>query len=153
MKLGKGKKKYNLVCLFDVLYHKYISSDEKVLSKVFKILKRGGNLCITDCAMPLLWSWHDNKVMARERYYLKDLEIKLQKVGFIIEKKSYIFFSLFPLFIINRMLGKFFQFSTIPRLPPLFNNIFISIYKLEAFFLRYVSFPIGSSLIILAKKP
>lgn len=144
--------KYNLICLFDVLYHKGIPGDSKILKKVYDALPSGGLVCITDCAIPYLFGFHDITMHARERYFLQNLNNKTENAGFTIIRSSYTFFLLFPLFLVSRLLNKVIPYTTISRPPKLINEILSCICEIEAQFLKFISFPIGSSVIILAKK-
>lgn len=144
-----------LVCFFDVLYHRAVKSDQTALKEANRILKTSGTLVITDSALPFLMGPHDVATHARERYYLDDLVGKVKRAGFRIRRKSYIYFFLFPLIFISRTVSKFKKEkikSDLSEMPPLLNFLALLVCKIEAFFLREVSFPYGSSLIILAQK-
>lgn len=147
------KKKFDLVCFFDVLYHQNIDDDEKEIAKAYKHLKPGGLLLITDCALPFLFGLHDRVMCARERYYLKDLSKKVTSAGFKIQKASYMYFFVFPFFVIMRLFQKFSTKETITPLPKIINNILLALCTIEARYLTHVTYPIGSSVIILAKRP
>ncbi len=144
---------YDIVCLFDVLYHKDITDDAAIIQKVFTGLVPGGVFCITDCAIPFLYSSHDKRMHARKRYYLSELVKLLEKQGFIVAKRTYIFFFVFPIFFVSRLLNKIIPFSTVGHISPLINSLLIQMCTLEAAMLKYVQFPIGSSVLIKAIKP
>jgi SAM-dependent methyltransferase len=146
------RNKYQLVCLFDVLYHKNIIDDQAVLNKIYAALRSGGLLCITDCALPLFTSHHDVVMNARERYTRKEMVAKVEEAGFYILRSSYIYFFVFILFVFQRTLDKFFPISTVTTMPKVINNALLSLCKLGAWVLRYISLPIGSSIIIIAQK-
>lgn len=152
-KFVPSKNSYDLVCVLDVLYHKHIHDDVKVLKKLFIALRPGGLLCITDCALPLFFSHHDVAVEARIRYTIGGLVSKLESAGFNINKSSYSYFFLFPFFVIQRLLDKLTAVSTLRRLPPSINTLLFNICRLEAVLLHYINYPIGSSVIIVAQKP
>lgn len=145
-------KSYDLVCLFDVLYHKNIRDDQKILQRAYASLRTGGALCVTDCALPLLYSHHDTVVEARTRYSLSALVAKVGGSGFYIIRSSYIYFFTFPIFLAQRLLNKFIPFSTTFRVPSIINIMLLFICTLEAKLLQYINLPIGSSIIIFAKK-
>lgn len=147
-----AKNSFDLVCIFDVLYHKNIHDDQKILQKAYSSLRIGGMLCITDCALSFFFSHHDAIMEARTRYSLKELVTKVEASGFRVARSSYIYFFVFPLFLVQRLLNRFIQFSTVRRMSPVANNILLYVCALEAWLLRFLSFPIGSSIIILAKK-
>lgn len=147
------KNFYDLVFLCDVLYHRNISDDITVLKKVYSYLKPGGLLYIADSALPLLYGHHDVVMKARERYVLSDLSKKVTSCGFSIQKKSYVFFFIFPIVLFVRLLGKYVSFETMGQVSLPVNTILLYLCRLESLLLKHIDYPIGSSLIILAKKP
>jgi ubiquinone/menaquinone biosynthesis C-methylase UbiE len=96
-KLPFEKETFEVVTIFDVLYHQNIGSDLKVLQEAHRVLRTQGYLVVTDCALPFLKSPHDEVMQARERYTKKELTQKIEKAGFKVEKASYVFFLVFPL--------------------------------------------------------
>jgi SAM-dependent methyltransferase len=146
------QNKFDLICIFDVLYHQNIKNDEQTLHSAFVSLKQGGTIIITDSAVPWLNSFHDIRMQTRERYKLSSLEKKVQKSGFRIKKSSYIYFFVFPLFIFTRLVNKFVNFENVKPLSKSINNILLWICKKEASLLPHINYPIGSSIIICAQK-
>lgn len=144
---------FDLICAFDVLYHRHIKDDREVLRKAYGWLKPGGYLCVTDCAIPLFLSPHDRVMHARQRYWLSELVGKIRSQKFQILKSSYIYFCTFPLFIIQRMINSLVPFHTVGRVPDPLNRLLLSCCRIESTLLRRFWFPIGSSVIILAQKP
>ncbi|MCX6816699.1 MAG: class I SAM-dependent methyltransferase, partial [Candidatus Beckwithbacteria bacterium] len=102
---------FDLVTLFDVLYHQGIKSDIKVLQEVFRVLQPKGYILITDCAHPWLFGPHDQVMQARQRYTKKELTQKLTSAGFTVIRASYLFMFTFPVFVVNRLLKKYFNVS------------------------------------------
>jgi SAM-dependent methyltransferase len=149
---SKSNNTYNLICIFDVLYHRNIKNDIDVLQNAYSLLKPGGILLVTDSAIPWLYSYHDTENMARERYLLNELNQKISSVGFTVTKKSYIYFLIFPIFFIIRLATKFIQFEDVGKVNPIINNILKTICKLESKILKFINFPIGSSVILKAIK-
>ncbi len=143
---------FDLVTIFDVLYHKGI--DEKaVLSEVYRVLKPGGMLIVTDCAMPSLWSRHDQIMDAKYRYTKESLMKFIRDAGFTIRHAQYMFALLYPLTLLSRI-------STIhstnkvslPHIPSFFNVCLTKLLVLEAsLFPFHHPFP-GSSIIVSAYK-
>lgn len=146
------KEKYDLVFVLDVLYHKDIKSDNKILSKLYGGLKKGGLLCVTDCTLPQLSSNHDKIMDARQRYTKQELERKVRKAGFKIKRSSYIYSFVFPLFVITRMIDKVIPLQTVSSINSVLNSVLLSVCKFESFLLKKHSMPIGSSVIIVAQK-
>jgi SAM-dependent methyltransferase len=153
------KGTFHLVALFDVLYHQYIVDDQAVLDQTYDLLAPNGYLLITDSAFDSLKSTHDQAVMARHRYTLGELTDKLKKAGFTIIKKSFLYFSLFPLIVFARFMGKLSMRSSgssvhsdLKETNPFINRLLLTILGWEGWFLRISALPWGSSLIILGQK-
>lgn len=143
---------YDAVFLLDVLYHKNIKNVSRVLQHVHKTLKKGGLLVITDSAVPALYGRHDVVMMGRERFGLSVLSKAVTNAGFMVSKKSYVFFFLFPFFALQRLSDRLLPYRTMALPPHLINTLLIQVCRLEAMFLPHVSYPIGSSVIITATK-
>lgn len=143
---------FDMVTFFDVLYHKGV--DERVaLLEARRVLKSGGYVLITDCAIPWLWGPHDKVMGAKRRYYKHKIEKFIEEAGFTIHRSSYIFFTMFPLFVVARLFAKIMQPKHFVSLPhPVVNRILIAILKVEAVVFRWVNFPIGSSVLVLGQK-
>jgi SAM-dependent methyltransferase len=153
------KGTFHLITLLDVLYHQHILDDAKVLRQIHELLAPGGFLLITDSAYDFLKSTHDIAVMARHRYTLKELSAKLKSVDFTILKRSYLYFTIFPLVVFKRLGGRLRQiFSETPvhsdlkETHPYLNRILTKILFQEGKLLRRIAFPCGSSLMLLGKK-
>ena len=147
-----GRNKYDLICILDVLYHKKIKDIGKILLKANTALKKDGLILIMDCALPFLFSNHDKKMQAGRRFYLSILSKKLEQTNFLILKKSYIYFFLFPFFALNRLINKYVDFPTVNKINRPLNYLLYKICYFESLILKNVSLPIGSSVIILSQK-
>lgn len=148
-----SENSYDAVFLLDVLYHKTITDEPVVLKKIFASLKPNGSLLITDSAIPWLTANHDTRMHARKRYWLGEIPPLAAAAGFTIERQSYCFFFVFPIFIFFRLLNKVMDFDTVAAVPPVINAFLIALCEVEARLLRFVPMPIGSSVIVLLKKP
>jgi len=154
-KLPFKKNLFSLITLFDVLYHKNIKDEKIVIKEVNRVLKNNGYFLITDSAFNFLKSIHDKALYGNKRFTLFYLRKILEKEGFRIIKSSYIFFFLFSLIFIKRkVLDRFIKnnHSDLRELPKIINLFLMKLISFEAWLLKYINFPVGSSLIILAQK-
>lgn len=153
---GLRKESVDMVCFFDVLYHKGID-DTAALKEAYRILRPGGWLVITDCAFPFLSGRHDEAVGGSQRYFLSDLARKVERSGFAVQRKTYTFFVLFPLVALRRLADRFLApksetHSDVGNVGGIANILLAALCRLEASLLPLVSYPWGSSLLILARK-
>jgi len=158
-KLPFKKGTFHLIVLLDVLYHQHITDDGEVLRQVHELLAPKGFLLITDSAFAFLKSTHDLAVMARHRYTLRELTAKLVTTNFSIQKSTYLYFTLFPVVVLSRLLGKVSLMFSKPAIhsdlketTPYLNKLLTAILGWEGRFLRVSTFPWGSSLLILGQK-
>jgi hypothetical protein len=77
------------VGLFDVVEH--IKDDIAFLTDVYNYLEKDGFIYITVPAYQFLWSNEDTDAGHYRRYTRKELETKLEKIGFEILHSTYIF--------------------------------------------------------------
>jgi ubiquinone/menaquinone biosynthesis C-methylase UbiE len=149
---------FALITSFDVLYHEQVGSDLQALREFYRICRPGGSLMLTDSALPVLHSQHDEAYHTSRRYMARELRDKVTQVGFHIEKLSYVNTFLFPVVFAVRLWKRHFHRNGSPRsdlwsVSPMLNSILYSIYGLEASLLPFIDLPVGSSLVCIAGKP
>ena len=142
----------DLITIFDVLYHKNVKP-KKILQEALRVLKPGGHVLITDCALPSLWSEHDVIMEARERFKKTGLEVLVNNSGFKVIRSSYLFFLTFPLFYLSRKLSWLRINSGSLETNQVLSLVLKRVMQVETFIFKYLNLPIGSSLLVLAQKP
>lgn len=152
--VDREEKKYNLITLFDVLEH--IEDDAGALRVAQSLLQPGGYVLLTVPAFTFLWTEHDALAHHRRRYRKKDLLEKLRAAGLHVTYVSYFnFFLFFPIALV-RVIKKTFRVSSgksdFALTPSWLNRVLTRIFALEGIFLRMTSFPVGVSIIVLARK-
>jgi ubiquinone/menaquinone biosynthesis C-methylase UbiE len=146
---------FDLVTLFDVLYHRQVGDDLIALREATRVLKRGGHLIVTDSALSALHSAHDEVFQGARRYSTGEMGEKLRHAGFVVERLSYANFFIFPAAAPWRLLRRNVQGaggSDVHPTPKLVNALMSGVYRAEAGLLRRVDLPIGTSIIALAQK-
>lgn len=155
----KSDEKFDLVANLDVLEH--ISSDVKFLQDLKKHLAPGGYVLVTVPAYQFLWTEFDEVLGHKRRYTRKDITKKFNDYGYRVVKASYFVFFLSPAFILFRIFQKLIESrkhkrktslsDSVLEFPFVINWLFTKILFLEAWLVRYVSLPFGTSIIVLAR--
>jgi len=145
---------YDLIVASDVIEH--IENDDEILNFLSKILNPTGYILITVPAYNFLYNERDKFLGHFRRYNKKTLNFKVDKY-FNTIKSSYYNFFLFFLSLSLFVFLKWFKIKSLITSPEntpnfLINNFFYRILASEKFFLRYLNFPFGSSVIHLARK-
>ena len=139
---------YDLIGLFDVVEH--IEDDAAFLRSLHAALTPNGVLAITVPAFMSLWSTHDVTHAHFRRYTRSSIEKLLRQEGYDILAASYWNMSLFFPAAVVRLLNRSGAGALTP--PPIVDALLTFIVSVEAFFLRFISFPFGVSLVIIARK-
>ena len=145
---------FDFIVATDVIEH--INDDETVIKILFNALKKDGNILLTVPAYNFLYNERDKLIGHFRRYNNKMLK-NLTKEYFKIIKLSYYNFFLFPLSLILFVMIKIIKiksFITSAEKTPnsILNNFLYRIFSSERFFLKYINFPFGNSIVCLAKK-
>ncbi|MEK6949895.1 MAG: class I SAM-dependent methyltransferase [Nanoarchaeota archaeon] len=148
---------FNVVGIYDVLYHKAVKSDVNALREIYRILKKGGLLVITDSADMGLWSRHDIAAHARERYTVALFSKRLKSTGYGIRKITYFNTFLYPLVYAFRKVDNLINKnkptkSNIEKTNAIINFILYSIFVLESFLIKFLNMPFGVSIFVIAEK-
>lgn len=149
---------FDLVVMMDVIYSKWVPDEKKVLEEVKRVLKQNGKFVITEGAFMLLMSNHNKRVGAVRRYTKKTLNALLKESGFVVKKISYWNMFLFPLFLTAALIDKIVDddsrsVSTMDHeINPLLNFIFTGLLYIETWIMRYISLPIGASIVAVGQK-
>lgn len=141
-----------VICL-DVLYHQGVNP-ESAIKDFSRVLKKDGLLYLQEPAYQFLFSKHDRVIMTKHRFMKREI-IQLVEKQFEVIKGTHFNSLLFPFVLIKRIIEKSKKDSInsdVKKLPWLVNFLALQILKVEIFFIRYLNFPFGLSVICLAKK-
>ena len=144
-------KRYDIICLFDVLEH--IENDGDFLNSLKQLLNVNGKIVLTVPAYNFLWSNHDTSHHHFRRYRACSLKQIYSKFDFTIEKLSYFNTLLFPLAVIDRLKSKITKNESSQNLYPsdTLNKVFKTFFLLEGNFIDKFSFPFGLSIVSVIK--
>lgn len=145
---------YSCIGSFDVLEH--IEEDELVLANFQRALLSGGHLLLTVPQHPWLWSAADTYAHHVRRYTRQELLSKVKKAGFRVTYISSFVCLLLPLMGIQRLVKKNTSYNPDDELKvsSATGAFLYAIMKLEILLLKVgLRFPVGGSLLLLARKP
>lgn len=146
----------DLLTAFDVLEH--MDDDVRALEEFNRVLRPGGLLMVTVPAYRFLWSEHDEALMHRRRYVASELHVKLNRTGYEVIFRSYaVFFVFFPILFYRLFRGLFPKDAMSPKashvvLPPMLNSLLTWMLQIEAFLIRFVRLPWGTSIVMLSRR-
>jgi SAM-dependent methyltransferase len=149
-------EEFDVVGIFDVLEH--IAEDQRVLSQIFQALKPGAGLILTVPQHRFLWSVADEYGHHVRRYSRGELVGKVRQAGFEITRVTSFVSLLLPLLMLSRITAKGTSETYDPlsefRISQQVNAVLGNVMKVEAAFIRAgISFPMGSSLLLVARRP
>lgn len=146
------KKKYDLILAADVIEH--IKNDRYVVNNLYKILKKDGKIVITVPAFQFLFSQKDIQLRHYRRYNLKTIKNILKKFNTL--KISYFNFFLFLPLSITIIFFKLLKIDFIAKAEKtpniIINKFLYSIFKAEKYFLNFINFPFGLSIVFIGQK-
>lgn len=149
----KRQIKYDLIVLADVLEH--IKEDSNALKTLKKFLKPQGQILITVPAYNFLFSKKDEVLKHFRRYGYNEIKNLISKNFKILRITFFNTLLFFPIALIT-FIFKIFRVDYIEDVEntpnKLINNLLYYIFSIELFFLKYIDFPFGVSIIIVGEK-
>ena len=143
---------HDVIGAFDVIEH--IEGDELVLNNLANALRSGGSLLLTVPQHRWLWSSVDEQACHVRRYSRKELMNKVSKTGLKVKYVSSFVSFLVPLMWLSRLRAKAqSDASSEFHIPNWLNQLLEGVMSIEIWLMRRgITFPIGGSLILVAKK-
>jgi SAM-dependent methyltransferase len=145
---------FDLTLMLDVLEH--IGDDADALLEARSVLRPGGLILLTVPALPWLWSQHDEANLHHRRYTPELLRNVLERAGFEVESIRFYFAWTVGPMLVRRFLAPSGEGTSdyevgIPPGP--INRLLTAYTSLEHAVGRRVRWPIGSSLLAIARRP
>ena len=147
---------FGLITVLGVLYNESVKDDNRAIEEAYRVLEKDGIMIIDEAAYKFLQSRHNISVKGVRRYTRSQLIGKCKKCGFEILKSSYWNTIMLPLFLLIVGLDKISaakqRYAKLTKIPTRINTFLAHYLYLEAFLMRYIDFPFGPSIVIVAKK-
>ena len=155
LRLPYASAGFDVVTSFDVLYHAWISNDDRAVKELVRVLKPGGLILLKVPALKILQGAHDEAVHSRHRYTRPELKALMERSGLQLIRSTYANTLLLPVLLSRRFLDRLLRRhgSDVARLSPLLEKAFGSLLTLEAWLIRFCDLPIGASVFAVARKP
>jgi SAM-dependent methyltransferase len=148
---------FDVVTAFDVL--QCVGADHEAIAEMARIARPGGTIVLTLAALDVLRGDHAEAWHELRRYTPARAARLVQTAGLEVERLSFLFGSVFPLMLAVRVAQRLSRpFRTRPgawdmTVPPAPVNAALSaVVGAEAALARHVPLPIGSSLVVVARK-
>jgi SAM-dependent methyltransferase len=144
---------FDLTTALDVVEH--LDDDIAGLKEMFRVTKSGGYSLIFVPAFMWLWGVQDDISNHRIRYTKKQIVERLTRAGYKVERATYANWTFFTPILAGRTIMKITGLKpesenniTISGL----NGVFGKIFGAERFWLKNFNFPLGVSIVVVARK-
>lgn len=154
LKIPFSNEQFDAIVNFDALGNLPKKDVKKALSEFNRVLKKNGALITQVSALEWLRSQHDEVVGTLHRFSKDNLLNSFGKSKWRVIKLSYRFFLLFPIIATIKLLKKIQSRANAKADTeiPSINSVLFIIQKIENLLFRFISFPFGTSLFLIAKK-
>jgi SAM-dependent methyltransferase len=148
---------FDVVTSFDVLYALPDEVERGAIAEMHRVLKPGGHLIVNVAALEALRGNHSILSGEVRRYTRPDLRRRLERAGFEVRRMTYTNLTILPLVAAVRLKQRLSghiesqEEIAVPSAPV--NAVLSGLLVIEAMAMRFVNMPVGSSLLVLARKP
>jgi SAM-dependent methyltransferase len=154
--LALGSNSFDIVVAGDVLQS--CTDDLAALREMRRVLKDGGQLCLTVPAYSFLWGEDDEARGHQRRYTISELRRKLNTCGFHVHRASYFVASAFMPLVVGRMAKNIFHKSIsrhrhYPHPSRVANSTLSALLDGERHLMHYINLPFGTRVVCWALKP
>ena len=148
----ENEKKYDLICLFDVLEH--IEDDLAALNKISDLLNDDGDILISVPAYMFMWSSHDENLHHYRRYTIPKIQEIVLQTDLDVKQSTYFNTLLFPIALLERKIvrNKLNKEYNAKNLPKFVDFIFKMILFIEVFVINLIRLPFGLTIMVHLKK-
>ncbi|RYP85350.1 class I SAM-dependent methyltransferase [Nocardioides guangzhouensis] len=148
---------FDVVAAFDVVEH--CQDEARAVAELHRVLRPGGRLLLSVPAYQWAWSDHDVRAGHYRRYTRRRIVRAVERSGLRVERSTYAFSAVFPLFVAERVVRKARERTGRAAPPgltpvsPALDRVLTSLSRAEARVLLRRDLPFGSSVLLAAVKP
>ncbi|MCE1177524.1 MAG: class I SAM-dependent methyltransferase [Micrococcales bacterium] len=153
---------FDIVSAFDVIEH--CDPEERALAELVRVLRPGGRLLFTVPAYQWAWTQFDVENGHHRRYTERRAVAAAEQAGLQVERSSYLFASVFPIFAAERLKNRAVEavrppsggaadIAGVPAVPGPVSSVLMSLCRVDERLLRGRDLPFGSSVVVAATKP
>jgi SAM-dependent methyltransferase len=144
---------FDVVAAFDVVEH--CEPEAQAVAELARVLGRGGRLLLSVPAYQWAWSDHDVRAGHHRRYTRPRIVAALEAAGLRVERSTYAFALVFPMFAAERLLRRVRRPSAdrLPAVSPMAERVLRGLCATETRLLARRDLPFGSSVLVAAVKP
>jgi len=147
---------FDVVGAFDVIEH--CESEARVIGELARVLAPGGRLLASVPAYQWAWSDHDERAGHYRRYTRPRLRAAVEAAGFVVDRCTYGFAGVFPVFAAERAVRRLRRRPSppgdaLPRVSPAQDRVLMGLSRVERRVLRRRDLPFGSSVFLAAHRP
>ena len=148
---------FEVVAAFDVVEH--CADEALALSELVRVLAPGGRLLLSVPAYQWAWSDHDVRAGHHRRYTRPRLVAAVERAGLRVERSTYAFAAVFPIFAAERLVRRLRRAVGRPAVAGLTpvssraDRVLTTLSGVEGRVLRHRDLPFGSSVFLAAVKP
>jgi SAM-dependent methyltransferase len=155
-----ANESFDVVTIFNVLYHGWVRSEADALAEVARVLRPGGLLLLTEPAFGALTREMDEAVMTRRRYRNADFDPWLRSAGFESLFASYFTSFGVPILLAEKFVKRMRRGAreSAPELdmrplPDIVNQLLMTAAKIEGWALTNgMRMPFGTTLVRVARR-
>lgn len=160
MALPFADEVFEVVAAFDVVEH--CEQESVAMEELARVLTPGGRLLLSVPAYQWAWSDHDVRAGHFRRYTRPRLIEAVQGAGLSVERSTYAFSAVFPLFVAERVVRRLKQrlgrtpapaLTKLPEVTPGVDRLLMALSRFDRRVLRSSNLPFGSSVFLAARKP
>ena len=153
-----ASESFDLATSFDVM--QCLEPDAAVVREMARLVRPGGAVVVTMAALELLRGDHSESWKEVRRYTPASAKALFVQAGLQVERVSFLFGSLFPLMLTVRLAQRLLRpfrghrpetDIAVPAAPV--NGLLTALVTAEASLAQRFSLPVGSSLMVVARKP